>query len=184
MNPFCNFASVTKILKFLPNKTFSGLDQIPSIVLKHLPDNLIKLIVIIFNNALNVYYIPSAWKRAKVLPIVKNKNKNPNDPSSYRPISLTSCLSKAYEAIINTKISTFCMRNNVVPDTQFGFKHCHATTHAIHKLLADLNFQVGRSQLVGAVLLDLEKAFDSVWLSGLLFRLKDKEFLAWLIYLI
>lgn len=182
-NPFCNIASVSKILKYLPNKTSSGLDNIPPIVLKHLPIKITRALTILFNNSINNYYFPSNWKRAKVLPILK-KNKNANDPSSYRPISLTPSLSKVYEAIINTKISNHCNSNNIIPDLQFGFRYRHSTTHAIHKLLSDLNKWVGRSQIVGAALLDLEKAFDSVWLDGLLYKLKKKNFPDWLTFII
>lgn len=99
-----------------------------------------------------------------------------SDPASYRPISLTPCLSKVYEAIINDKVLEHCIRNNVIPDSQFGFKHRHSTTHAIHKMLADVNALVDRSQLVDTALLDVEKAFDSMWLNGLLYKLRKKCF--------
>lgn len=174
-NIFCNSASVNKILKHLPNKTSAALDNIPSITLKHLPLKMSTALTTIFNNALNNYYFPTCWKRAKVLPLLK-KNKNPTEPSSYRPISLTPNLSKVFEIVINKNIVSFCDSNNIIPHTQFGFKQKHSTTHAIHKLLADLNSKVENSQFVGAALLDLEKAFDSVWLDGLLFKLHAKNF--------
>lgn len=84
----------SQILKRLPNKTTSGLDGIPTIVLKHLPANIINNLVIIFNNALNHSYFTNMWKKIKVLPILK-KNKDPAEPSSYRPISLPT-MSKVY----------------------------------------------------------------------------------------
>lgn len=88
------------ILKNLANKTSSGLDGIPPIILKHLPAQMIIYLAILFNNAINHSYFPSAWKNAKVLPILK-EGKCPTDPSSYRPISLTPSLSKVFEAVIN-----------------------------------------------------------------------------------
>ena len=183
LQPFCSPLSLDYTLRNLPNKTSSGLDGIPPIVLKHLPTKLICDLVVIFNNAINRSYFPKAWKEAKVLPILK-KGKNPLDPASYRPISLTPSLSKVFESILNDTLVEFCRANKVVPDSQFGFKHHHATTHAIHKILADVNTQVARSQLVGAALLDLEKAFDSVWLNGLLFRLDKHNCPRWLIHMI
>ena len=138
---------------------------------------------IIFNNSINRSYFPKMWKEAKVFPILK-KGKNPNDPASYRPISLTPSLSKVFEAIINNSLVNFCERNKIVPDSQFGFKHHHSTTHAIHKLLSDVNNHVAKSQLVGAALLDLEKAFDSVWLNGLLYRLDNLYFPRWLTHMV
>lgn len=38
---FCNKSQVAKILKALPNKTSTGLDGIPAIILKHLPPKII-----------------------------------------------------------------------------------------------------------------------------------------------
>ncbi|XP_044594068.1 uncharacterized protein LOC123271737 [Cotesia glomerata] len=112
---FCSSLSIKKILQKLPNKTSSGPDSIPPIVLKHLPDPLIVTLTIIFNNALNNAYFPSAWKEAKVLTILK-KNKDPTKPVSYRPISLTSNLGKVYEIHINNIIVKVCEDNKIIPD--------------------------------------------------------------------
>ena len=122
-------------------------------------------------------------KCAKVLLILK-KGENPNHPTSYRPISLTYSISKVFEAIINSRIQYFCKTNKIIPNYQFGFQHQHATTHAIHKLLNDINLNLHAKELVGAALLDLEKAFGSVWLNGLVFKLIDKHFPKPLIYII
>lgn len=78
----------------------------------------------------------------------------------------------------------FCSERGIIPDHQFSFRNQHSTVHAIYKLLADLNRQVENSQLVGAALLDLEKAFDPVWLNGLLYKLLKKDFPRWLVYMI
>jgi hypothetical protein len=41
-------------------------------------------------------YIPNIWKRANIILLLKPK-KNKHHPSSYRPISLLSCLGKLLE---------------------------------------------------------------------------------------
>lgn len=94
--------------------------------------------------------------------LILKKGKGPTDPSNYRSISLTPNLSKIYKAVINKKINKFCYQKSIIPDYHFGFKYQHSTTHAINKLLSDLNSEVGGGGLVGAALLDIEKAFDSV----------------------
>ncbi|XP_074112931.1 uncharacterized protein LOC141536352 [Cotesia typhae] len=180
---FCNSHSLNLILRRLPNKTSSGVDGIPTIILKHLPGNIIQALVIIFNNALNAYYFPKLWKKAKVLPILK-KDKDPSKATSYRPISLTPTLSKVYETVINTQINKICKENNIIPDQQFGFKHEHSTIHAINKLVSDIQRSLHYNQLVGALLIDLEKAFDSVWLNGLMYRLIKLGFPEWMTLLI
>ena len=115
------------------------------------------------------------WKNAKVLLILK-KGKCATDPSSYRPISLTPSISSVFESVINNKWASFCDDNKIIPDYQFGFRHRISTTHAVHKLLSDVNSEIGAGRLVGAAFLDIEKAFDSVWLNGLIFRLLKRGF--------
>ncbi|CAD6215486.1 GSCOCG00011225001-RA-CDS [Cotesia congregata] len=83
---------------------------------------------------------------------------------------------KVYEAIINNRINIHCLNNSIIPDNQFGFKRRHSTTHAIHKLLSDVNKHLANYQMVGATLIDLEKAFDSVWIFGLIYILIKKNF--------
>lgn len=64
---------------------------------------------------------------------------------------------------------------SVIPDNQFGFQHKLSTAHAITKLTSDLNRELSFGDMVGACLIDLEKAFDSVWIKGLLYKLKKKK---------
>lgn len=124
---------------------------------------------VILSNALNRYYFPSIWKCGKVLPIFK-KGKNPSEPVSYRPISLTPSISKVYEVLINRQIVTICEQKKVIPDNQFGFRFQHSTTHAIHKLISDIIHHLRYNEHTAALLIDLEKAFDSGWTNGLLYR--------------
>lgn len=58
--PFINIDQLTKILKKLPNKTSSGPDEISSIILKHLPPKIIRVLNILFKNATNHAYFPVA----------------------------------------------------------------------------------------------------------------------------
>ena len=40
------------------------------------------------------------------------------DPNNYRAISVSSCLSKLFTAIINDKLSTFYDNNKIIPHKQ------------------------------------------------------------------
>uniref|UniRef100_A0A6V7JW55 Reverse transcriptase domain-containing protein n=1 Tax=Bracon brevicornis TaxID=1563983 RepID=A0A6V7JW55_9HYME len=171
---FCNQHQIDKIINKLPNKTSFGIDKIPNVILKRLPSKITHDYTILLNNCINHSYFPSTWKTAKILPLLKN-DKPPNKPSSYRPISLLPTITKVYEAIINNAIVSNCDKNNIIPNTQFGFRRKHSTTHAINKLLSDLNIELSQNKLVGATLIDLEKAFDTVWHNGLIYKLMKKN---------
>ncbi|XP_063993676.1 uncharacterized protein LOC135171219 [Diachasmimorpha longicaudata] len=180
---FCSLRQVAIIIKHLPNKTSFGIDKIPNIILKRLPTKVITDYPILFNNSLNLSCFPTAWKTAKVIPLLKN-NKPSNEPASYRPMSLTPTISKVFESIISTTNITYCNKLKIIPDTQFGFRRSHSTTHAIHKLLSDVNHEISQNNLVGAALIDLEKAFDTVWHDGLIYKLIKKKFQTHLIKMI
>lgn len=174
-NYFTDFITIKKTLKNLPNKISSGIDKIPPIIIKHIPDIMIRDLTILFNNALNNFYFPNEWKTALVIPIHK-KGKNTTDPASYRPISMTPALSKVYEAVINNSTMFYAKKNKVLPNNQYGFRENHSAVHAVNKLTSDVNEKLFENQMVGAVLLDLEKAFDSVWINGLIYRLIEFKF--------
>lgn len=112
---FCSRIKTENILKKLPNKTSAGIDNRPTIVLKHLPESIIIDYTTIFNNSLNRQYFPEAWKISKIIPIHK-KGKVDTNPASYRPISLAPNISKVYEAIISDAIKVHNDKIKKIPD--------------------------------------------------------------------
>ena len=172
---FTDMTETKNTFKNTNNKKSAGLDAIPNIVLKHLPENIVREYCTLFNNIINNAYYPKDWKTAKVIAIPK-KDKNKLSPTSYRPISLAPNISKAFEKIILEKISSFSKSKALIPDQQFGFREGHSTTHALSRLASDICWHKNNNKGVGALLIDTEKAFDTVWLNGLLVKLIKYEF--------
>ncbi|GFX71174.1 RNA-directed DNA polymerase from mobile element jockey [Trichonephila clavipes] len=81
-----------------PNK-YPGIDLITNRILKNLPTKFIIFIALLFNMLLENCYLPKSWRKAVVIPILK-PNSDDSNPQNYRPISLLSSLSKAYEFVI------------------------------------------------------------------------------------
>ena len=96
LNFFCCIKKLKFILAKLRNKKSASFDNIPNVVLKKIPEELIGAYTILFNNLLNNGHFPEMWKTAKVVPILK-KDINPTNPGSYRPISLLPYISKIFE---------------------------------------------------------------------------------------
>lgn len=167
---FVTPSEVKFLFKFTNTKKSSGLDRIPNIALKYLPLPIIEEYCTIFNNLINNNHIPENWKIAKIIPIAK-KNKDKSRHNNYRAINLLPNISKIFEKIIYNELQDFVLANEIIPDNQFGFKKGHSTTHAIHKLVSDLTRNLNSGQVIGAILIDIERAFDSVWLNGLIFCL-------------
>ena len=108
----------------------------------------------------------------------EKKGKDSSSPNNYRPISLLPNISKVFKTIINDSINSFCIDNSIIPETQFGFRHKHSTIHAVTKFTSDICWARNARDCVGTVLIDLEKAFDTVWLDGLFCKLIKKNLTA------
>lgn len=65
--------------------------------------------------------LPSSWRTARITPILK-KGKPAGQPQSYRPISLTSCLGKVAERMINTRLYYWLEKNGILSNAQAGFR--------------------------------------------------------------
>lgn len=63
-----------------------------------------------------------------------------------------------------------------MPDAQFGFRYKHSTVHAITKFVSNICWSLNEKKFFGTCLIDLEKAFDSVWLDGLIYKLIKNSF--------
>lgn len=143
--------------------------------MKKLPDAAIDYLKNIFNGCLKFGYFPSVFKCSKVIPVHKN-GKDPRRPSSYRPISLLSCIDKLFERIILCRVNTYVEDNNLINKEQFGFRHHHSTVHQVKRMTNIIKGNKRRRHSTGVVLLDIEKAFDSIWHNGLIFKLQKYGF--------
>ena len=99
-----------------------------------------------------------------------NQINPPTDVNSYRPISLFSSISKLLECVIASRLTTFANQNHVIPDTQFGFSKKHSTVSRLAKSVDYISHGYNLRKHTGMALLDLEKAYDTVWITGLLYK--------------
>ena len=72
----------------------------------------------------------------------------------------------------------------LLKDEQFGFEPGLSTNRQLARLVERVKRNFDEKQLNGAVFLDVAKAFDSVCIEGLLFKLTFFEFPSYLVKLI
>lgn len=149
--------------------------MIDNLCLKALPRKGVKYLTLIINECLRLGYFPKVWKLSKVIPILK-ANKPPECPTSYRPISLLSSVSKVLEKVIKKRLFDFTEDNDILPPQQFGFRPEHSTVHPLVRIKKFVKSDFNRSQSTGMVLLDIKAAFDSVWHEGLIYKLNLLNF--------
>ena len=90
----------------------------------------------LINRSFECLTFPNILKHAVVIPIYKNGGKD--NASNYRPISLITCLSKVYEKIFKTRLSSFVTKHKLINKNQFGFQNGKSTSDAIANLTADI----------------------------------------------
>jgi hypothetical protein len=90
---------------------------------------------------------------------------------SYRPISLLNTLSKVFERVICERLVDWTQKNQILVNYQSGFRKKHQTRDQILHLIQSCLSKFNRKEKVGAVFIDIQKAFDSVWHEGLLNKL-------------
>ena len=157
-------------LQSLKPKQAPGPDGVTNELLMHLDAEAKKKLLQIYSASWKHGIVPQEWKKAILIPIHK-PGKPKNSPSSYRPISLTSCLCKLLERILNSRLMWFMEKERKFNDEQAGFCPCRSTEDQVTYLtqLIEEGFQAKKQTVV--VWVDLEKAFDRVWTKGLLLKL-------------
>lgn len=154
------------IAKSKPYKA-PGPDGIQNIMLKKLPRKALVQIYYIMRACLSLNHFPTMWKEAIILPL-KKPNKDSRKPDSYRPISLISNLGKILERIILKRLKDFDDR---LQETQFGFRQSRTTELQLATLLDETMNNTIRKKTTALATIDLEKAYDTIWHKGLLFKL-------------
>jgi hypothetical protein len=151
--------------------------------LKNLPQPAVSLLVQIFNAVLLTHHFPTVWKHARFISILK-PGKDPALPSSCRPISLLDTIGKLFENILLARILHEVSERRIMRDEQFGYRPRHSTSLQLARLVVRITRNFGEKRLAGAVFLDVTKAFDTVWIDGLLYKLTLLNFPSYIVHTI
>merc|ERR1711867_336711 len=114
-----------KAIKKLKKKS-PGPDGITNEMIIHLSDTALQKLLDIFNLSWKNGDVPQIWKDATMIPILK-KGKNKSKALSYRPISLTSCICKTMERIVNQRLQWHLKSQRTIAPEQLGFRQCKST---------------------------------------------------------
>ena len=163
---------ISKLIVALNLNKTHGHDGLSIRMLQMGSESISKPLSIIFRNCLKAGYLPTAWKKANVVPVHRKGKKQ--ILSNYRPVSLLPICSKLFEKIIFDTIFQHLMANKLLNPNQSGFMPGDSCIHHLISIAHEIyaSFDANPSLEVRGVFLDISKAFDRVWHEGLIYKIK------------
>ena len=113
--------------------------------------------------------LPACWRQENVTPI--RKSPMSSSVTNYRPISITSVLSKVFDCSVSVRLGRFMERSGVLPTTQFAFQKGLGTCYALLCVPHTLQSALESGQEARIVQIDFSAAFDRVNYLGILYKL-------------
>lgn len=151
---------VGKYISALANKKSLGIDKIHAFLLKLALPYIVEPLTYLYNLCIRTNTFPDAWKCAKVVALPKSSDTT--ELNNYRPISILSVLSKPLEKHIHKHLSKFVENHMLFHPLQSGFRKHHSCQTALSRMCNSWLSAINKRNMVGAVFVDLRKAFDLV----------------------
>ena len=106
--------------------------------------------------------VPSDLKSALVCPRLKKSILDPDDMTSYRPISNLSFISKTLERLVAKRFIGHAEKYKLLSNRQSAYRYHHSTETAVVAVHNNLVRAIDDHNVSALVLLDLSAAFDTV----------------------
>jgi hypothetical protein len=161
-----------KAIKCLKRHAAPGLDQIPNLFLQKQDATARQALLIVFNRIWISGEWPAEWRKGMILPLFKGGTAaNRCDVNDYRPITLTSSVSKLFELLLLKRLTGYSDEFGLLAEEQAGFRKGRCTLEQIFTLHEILASRRERKMTTFMAFLDARRAYDRVWRDGLLYRL-------------
>ena len=148
----------------------SGPDSITNEMLLHLGPCSKKKLLQLFNDGWRTGTVLQVWREAIMIPILK-RGKDKSQAESCQPISLTSCVGKLMERLINTRLMWHLEdKKHIIPE-KTAFRQDRSTEDQITYVAQQIEDAFQDKKHTLAVWIDLEKAFDKVRKESLKWKL-------------
>jgi len=149
-------ATVIEIINEMECKKSSGYDEIPTVFLKSLKNELGQPLANLINSCITQNVFPTNLKMADINPVYKKKDKLNKD--NYRSINLLPTISKVFEKVLNNQLTEFAY--NFFSLHLSGFRKQHGCNDILTLMVEDWRKAIDNNKLVGVLAIDLSKAFD------------------------
>ena len=168
-NPF-SLDEVKKQCNKLKNNKACGVDFILNEFIKNSTPDFLILLTKYFNIILDTGIIPTEWCMGMIQPIFKKKG-SITDPDNYRGITLLSCMSKMFTALLNNRLKFFLESSGTLDECQTGFRDDYSTLDHIFTLHSLIELYLVNNKRIYCAFIDYRKAFDLINRSKLWLKL-------------
>ena len=157
--PLLSVCDTMKLMKTVPNTHILDPLDIDGYLLRISLPAIAPSLTYIYNLSLQTGDVHPDWKLARITPIYKGDGSR-KDPSSYRPISVTSHLIKPLERHVKNALMTHLLNCDLFSERQAAFIKGHSTTTVLHAMTDDWLRAIDNGLLVASCMLDMRKGFD------------------------
>ena len=147
-------------------------DGVHPLILKYSGHQFQILLLLLFNRVLQTHTWPWTGNN-KVIFLETPDKKSYTHPSSYRPITISSYVGKILERILEGRLRQYIEERQIIPNSQHGFRKHNSTLTYLTKLVSTIQHHKACKRKVAGTFLDLQKAFGSIWLNGIIYRLME-----------
>ena len=154
-----NPAEVQKRLKNINTKKATGFDKIPPKLVKLSVEILRTPLSIAINNSLKYGVFPDDANIASVVPLDKGKP-NKDEISNFRPVSILNTSSEIYGKVIKDQLGSG-LDKYFLPFIS-AYRKGYSTQHVLTRLVEEWREGRDNNYIVGAILIDLSKAFHCI----------------------
>ena len=159
------------VINSLKNGKSCGNDKISAEHLKYADLKLFEILSCLFKSMFIHGYIPEKMLISVIVPVVKNKNTSLCIKKNYRPVTLSSVISKVFEYIILSRIEKYIE----TADNQFGFKKGQGTEMCVFVLKELVRYYKSQNSGIFICYLDASMAFDKIRHSTLFKKLISRD---------
>ena len=153
-----NEKEVLLILKNLKPKKAVGIDAIPPLIVKESATIFAKPLTALINQSIQENTFPSLAKIAAVTPFFKKDDRSLKE--NYRPVSVLSTFSKIFGKVLKNQITSYS--DKFLSPFVSAYRTNYSSQHVLMRLLEEWKGNLDQDNLVGAILMDLSKAFDCI----------------------
>ena len=166
---FFSLREIEKVVAKLDVTKSPGIDNFGAMFWVRGGRGSVAILHLLLNHFMQTGFIPSDLKMALITSIFKHGGASESLVNAYRPISVLNTILKIFEMLLLPKLTSDSQTE--LHECQSGFRDFRSTYDNLVPLESLVQHHKEHSKPLFFAFLDISKAFDKAWRSGILYRL-------------